>query len=378
MSSSPLNLDPGVEYQVENRFWQGCPTILRTPRGRLFAGWYSGGVAEPDPNNYCLLVRSDDDGWTWSKPELVVPSDKGKDYLNIDIQLWLDPLNRMWLFYTQRRFGGLSNKDPGHLVLWAAICDDPDADKLQWHEPRIVSHGFLRTQPTVLSNGDWVMCDYDWTSPNYRYSRSGDQGKTWIRCEAGRKLTPDFDEGMILERKDKTLLMLLRDRKPLLVQCTSSDLKGSSWKGGEFTSVLGGGSRIFLRRLQSGRVLLIHNNAVKRTNLCAELSEDDGATWRYSLQLDNADNPNGFISYPDAVQAPDGRIFILYDCGRVSFKEIRMAQITEDDIVSGHLINYSSYLKRIISKAPGNPDPARIEPYRLEAQNWYLKLSKKS
>ena len=222
------------------------------------------------------------------------------------------------------------------------------------------------------------MCDYDWTTPNYRYSRSSDQGKTWIRCEAGRKLTPDFDEGMILERKDKTLLMLLRDRKPLLAQCISSDLEGSSWKGGDFTSVLGGNSRIFLRRLQSGRVLLIHNSAVKRTNLCAELSEDDGATWRYSLQLDNADNPNGLISYPDAVQAPDGRIFIVYDCGRVSFKEIRMAQITEDDIVSGHLTNYSSYLKRIISKAPGTPDPARFEPFRQEAQDWHIKQSKRS
>ena len=76
MSSSPLNLHPGPEYHTLNRFWQGCPTILRTPRGRLFAGWYSGGTGEPDPDNYCLLVRSEDDGMNWSEPELVIPRDR--------------------------------------------------------------------------------------------------------------------------------------------------------------------------------------------------------------------------------------------------------------------------------------------------------------
>ena len=75
MSSCPLNFHPGPEYHTGNRFWQGCPTILRTPRGRLFAGWYSGGTGEPDPDNYCLLVRSEDDGLNWSEPELVIPSE---------------------------------------------------------------------------------------------------------------------------------------------------------------------------------------------------------------------------------------------------------------------------------------------------------------
>ncbi|MBQ6599402.1 MAG: exo-alpha-sialidase [Lentisphaeria bacterium] len=372
MSSSPLNLHPGPEYHTRNRFWQGCPTILRTPRGRLFAGWYSGGTGEPDPHNYCLLVRSEDDGMNWSEPKLVIPSEPEKGWLNIDIELWLDPLGRMWLFYTQRRFGGgMKITDPEHLALWAAVCDDPDADMLQWHEPRIVSRGFLRTQPTVLSNGDWVMCDYDWTSPKYHYSRSSDQGKTWIRCEAGKKLKPNFDEGMILEKKDHSLLMLLRDSKPLLVQCTSPDLNGSAWTDGEYLSLLGASSRFFLRRLQSGRVLLIRNDAVSRTDLCAFLSEDDGASWPYRLPLDSAVNPTGNISYPDAVEAPDGRIFIIYDCGRNSFKEIRMAQITEADIISGSLTNYGSYRHRIISKAPGYPpDAAKFEKIRAEHDRW--------
>ncbi len=369
-----VNHAPGEAYQLKYRFWQGCPSILRTPGGRLFAAWYSGGTGEPSEENYNLLIRSNDDGWTWQKPELVIPSEPDSGFLVIDIQLWLDPLNRMWLFVVQRRIGGERlQSDPDHLATWALVCDDPDAEKLRWSEPRIVSQGFLRNQPVALSNGDWVMCAYDWSSPNYRYSRSSDQGETWIRCEAGRKMGIVFEETMILERKDHTLLLFARDNNPLLVRSIGADPAGSSWTPGEYLPVLNANSRFFLRRLKSGRILLIHNNAVThRTNLCARLSEDEGETWKYSLLLDTAPTPEQNVSYPDAVQADDGRIFIIYDCGRTTFKEIRMAQITEEDIIRGSLVDYDSYLARIISKAPGKPyDPVLYEQKKSRRDIWF-------
>ena len=70
-----VNTSPGEEFQLSRRFWQGCPTILRTPKGRLYAGWYSGGTGEPAPDNYNLLIKSDDEGWNWSPPVAVVASD---------------------------------------------------------------------------------------------------------------------------------------------------------------------------------------------------------------------------------------------------------------------------------------------------------------
>lgn len=375
-----LNGNPGPEFDTKFRFWQGCPTILRTKGGRLYAGWYSGGVGEPDLGNYNLLIRSDDDGWTWSKPIVTVSSEPENGFIAIDIQLWLDPLDRMWMFITQRYLKeNMQVSDSDHLAVWAAVCDDPDAEILEWQEPRFVSQGFLRTQPTVLSNGDWVLCAYDWSSQNYRYSRSKDQGITWERCEAGKRpavLTKDeipFDETMILERNDHSLLMFARTRKALIAQCTSKDPEGSEWTPAEYTTIPGANARFFLRRLNSGRVLLIHNDSLEsRTNLCAKLSEDDGATWKYSLHLDSAISPEyGMISYPDAVQADDGRIFIIYDCGRNTVKEIRMAQITEEDIMNGKLCDYSSYLNRAINKAPGIPyDPELFEQKMEDRTNW--------
>ena len=367
-----IDIRPDARYGLERRLWQGCPTILRTRGGRLFAGWYSGGAGEPDPENYNLLIRSDDDGWTWSKPLLVVPSEMEKGFIAIDIQLWLDPAGRMWMFITQRYLGGDRRiSDPDHLALWAAVCDDPDAELLSWSEPRFIANGFLRTQPTVLSNGDWVLCAYDWSSPNYRYSRSRDGGKTWIRCEAGKKLLPDFDETMILERRDGTLLMFARDVRPLMVRTVSGDLEGTSWSPGTYTSLLNGRSRFFLRRLASGRVLLINNaSTAHRTNLRAALSEDDGETFPHELPLDKADIPDRGVSYPDAVEDDRGRIFIIYDRGRTTAREILMAQITEEDILAGTVVSEESYLARAISKAPIPRDAAALEARRRVRASW--------
>lgn len=367
-----VNTSPGEEFQLSRRFWQGCPTILRTPKGRLYAGWYSGGTGEPAPDNYNLLIKSDDEGWNWSPPVAVVASDMKNEYIAIDIQLWLDPFNRMWMFITQRYLGEKWKiTDTGHLALWAAVCEDPDAENPVWGKPQYITNGFLRTQPTVLSNGDWLLCAYNWCHDHYQYCRSSDQGRTWINCKAGKKQNPDFDETMILERKDGTLLMLARDIKRQLVKTESSDLAGSSWSDGTYTTLLNAGSRFFLRRLKSGRVLLIHNEAHDfRRNLAAKLSEDDGETWPYSLQLDDAETPERSISYPDAVESEDGRLFIIYDRGRNTFREILMAQITEEEIINGTLCRQDSYLRRIISKAPCPADRQEYEALKQSDEKW--------
>ena len=365
-----INTAPGKAYGERFRFWQGCPTILRTPRGRLFAGWYSGGVGEPCLDNYNLLVRSEDDGMTWSSPELVISGRPEENYIAIDIQLWLDPQGRMWLFFAKISCApGAKPTDPDHWTTWAMLCEDPDAQVLCWSEPRPVVTGFLRTRPTVLSNGDWVMCAYDRSSEYLCYARSRDQGVTWERCRAAKRLTNTFDETMILERKDHSLLMFARDNAPLLVRTVSSDIEGTDWQPAEYTRILSGCSRFFLRRLNSGRVLLIHNNSnLMRTDLVAELSDDDGETWSHTLLLDRAETPFQSVSYPDAVETEDGRIFIVYDCGRMTFKEIRMAQITEADIMGGTLTDFSSYRSRIISKAPGKPYDEEL--YRRKIEEW--------
>ncbi len=342
---------PGAEYAELLRFWQGCPTIAGTPKGRLFAGWYSGGTGEPSAFNYNILVRSDDEGLTWSAPEMIVASLPERQLRAIDIELWLDPDGRLWLFWTQRDDKLRELRTEGHLSTWAIVCDDPDAATLSWSAPSRISEGFLRCQPTVLSDGRWLLPAYDWLSDNYAYSESSDKGRTWRRRHGGRKAPKTFfDEGIFLERRDKSLLMMARAGEGFIAETESFD-GGETWSDGRPGAIVAPSSRLFLRRLPSGRVLLVRNaHSTERLNMTVSLSEDDGRTWSAGLLLDERNT-----SYPDAAISPDGTVFIIYDRGRTSEKEILLARATEEDILAGELKNPKSFIKKIVSKAPETP-----------------------
>jgi len=341
---------PSEKHSERLRFWQGCPSVASTPKGRLFAAWYSGGTGEPSPDQYNLLIKSDDGGKTWTDPLLVVDSLQESRIRAIDIQLWLDPEKRLWLFWTQRD-DKIKDKEPGHLSVFAIVCENPDAAALSWSEPRYLSEGFLRCQPTALSDGRYVLCAYDWLSNRYSYSESLDKGSTWLRRSGGAKLKTDFDETMVFERRDKSLWMLARAIGGEIGESVSCD-GGKTWSDGRPSAISAPNSRFFIGRLPSGRTLLVHNaNPGKRKDMTASLSEDDGKTWTASLLLDSDDG----VSYPDVSFAPDGSIYVVYDHGRQSFKEIVLAKIAEEDILNGKAASKGSFLKRIISKAPEKP-----------------------
>ena len=71
-----MHLTPGAEFAPDRRAWQGCPTVVVTKKGRLFAGWYSGGAFEPCIDNYNVLAMSDDGGKTWLDPLLTIGTDE--------------------------------------------------------------------------------------------------------------------------------------------------------------------------------------------------------------------------------------------------------------------------------------------------------------
>ena len=363
-TQSTIIKNPGKEFDVENRFWQGCPTIARTRKGRLYAGWYTGGCQEPSLFNYNLLVRSDDEGLNWSKPILVLNSVPQELLQSLDIQLWIDPAGRLWVFYTQRNYNYLPQSNPAHLNLWAIRCDDPDADELQWCDPFFIGCGFLRCQPTVLSDGRIFLPAYDWTGEKYQYFVSRDNGETFERCFAGKKVPTHFDEVMFLERQDRSILLFARTNTGFLGKCESFD-GGKSWTDGENTDIPNPSSRFCLLRLKSGRVLLINQmDSKKRTAMTALLSEDDGKTFPYALLLDNGENN----SYPDAVQSKDGTIYLIWDRGRQSAREIVCARITEDDILAGKIVDDGSYCYNIVSKAFLPAKRKNEEPLRSFAE----------
>ena len=355
------DFNPGIAYRTCKRGFQGCPTLLRTPKGTLYAGWTAGGPGE-GLLNYNLLVKSVNDGISWSpEPLMVIPSQTEKRIQALDPEFWLDPLGRFWFFWTQRDHN-IPWEDDRHFSVWAIVCDDPDAETLQWSEPRYISPGFLRCQPTVLRDGRWLLCAYQSLRDRYYYTETADQGKTFFRRIGGKKCKTWFDETQILERQDGSLWMLARTLGLGYVAESVSTDGGGSWSDGRLTDIPNPGSRFYVGRLQSGRVLYVSNLDQKtRIGMTAMLSEDDGKTWPYKLALDPR-----LCTYPDAIQSPTGEIYIVHDNSRVDTKEILFYKLTEEDIMqgrdeSGNWRSKDSYFRQIVNKAPAQPDLTEAE-----------------
>ena len=79
------------------------------------------------------------------------------------------------------------------------------------------------------------------------------------------------------------------------------------------------------------------------------LSEDDGKSWKGYLMIDE----RAHVSYPDAVEADNGFIYIIYDYERYKAKEILMAKVTEAEILAGKVSNPDSRLRVLLNRATG-------------------------
>lgn len=347
--SSPVKAVSNRDEAYQNRAWQGIPGIEMAPNGRLWATFYSGGEDE-GPDNYVTLVTSMDGGQTWSDLKSVIdPPGQSRAY---DPCLWQDPSGRLWLFWAQS-FGWFD----GRCGVWASICSDSTQADPVWSEPRRIADGIMMNKPTVLSSGDWLLPIAVWACnesdvndlPEERYSnvyRSDDQGETFHKWGSADIPNRHFDEHMVVERRDGSLWMLVRTFYGI-GESVSVD-GGRTWSPGKPTTLGGPDSRFFIRRLLSGRLLLVNHYGFKgRSHLTAMLSEDDGLTWTGNLLLD--ERPH--VSYPDGVQAEDGRIYIIYDRERKEAKEILMAAFTEEDIIQGECVTPHSVLQAIVNKA---------------------------
>lgn len=339
----------------ENRLWQGIPSVEITEGGTLYAIFYSGGKTE-QRGNFAVLIKSADGGRTWNGPELAV------EHLNpemrvFDPNIWCDPLGRLWLFWAQ----SLGFYD-GRAGVWASVCSNPDADTPVWGAPSRIGDGVMMNKPTVTKCGDWVFPCAGWAAVVTQGPRpeleagllsnvyvSSDGGKTFAFCGGADIPGRSFDEHMITELSDSRLWMLVRTEYGI-GQSFSPD-GGKTWSAGEDSGLGGPCSRFFIRRLSSGRLLLVnHINFDGRNNITAVLSEDDGKSWLGGLLLD----PRKNVSYPDGTQGADGRLYVVYDRERYKDKEILLAVFTEEDILAEQLLTKDSQLSAVINRAGGN------------------------
>ncbi len=352
-----IRLNPPTKYWPRMRMWQGIPSIERSPGGRLWATWYGGPITEGREGNYQVLVTSGDDGKTWSNPVAVFDptliGNGNEDHGALDGHLWLDPQGRLWWFVNR----SLALGEPGRdRTLWGFQAVDCEDAHTAWRDPVFVAYGHGLNKPLVLSNGDWLHPVDSFVKDDplrAQYYRSRNQGRSYEFLAKFPINKVSYSEQMAIERKDGSLWMLARTSYGI-AQLESFD-RGATWINDRplFTD-RGVNARFHLRRLESGALLLVLNNARSRTKMTAILSDDEGATWPFQLLLDDRDDRTGrLVSYPDATaENANGFLYVIYDRGRYfkDMQEILFARITEQDIRAGRLVNPQSRLKQLINR----------------------------
>lgn len=350
-------------YAPSCRLWQGIPSLERTPGGRLFSIFYTGSDGEKNGNCAAVLL-SEDDGATWQDPFMVVAPAVPEESRVFDPNLWLDPLGRLWVTWTQSH-----TFFDGRLGVWMSLCEHPDAPKeeLIFSAPRRIANGVMMNKPTVLKNGDWLFpcaiwdpthCTEWFMKPSEDHPElalevrsnvyiSRDRGETFTLLGGSDTALRQVDEHMVVENADGTLGMYVRAHGGV---CLARSADGGVTWTDEGKCLPGPCSRFFIRRLRSGRLLLVNHSCTgRRALLTAYLSEDDGVTWLGGLLLDERAN----VSYPDGTQAPDGRIYIVYDRERYSDREVLMAVFTEEDILAFRPVSGKCRFRVPVSRATG-------------------------
>jgi sialidase-1 len=360
-----INTNPLPYYDYDKLDYGMNMGIEKTSKNKFWSLYTAGG---DDPSSFLVLINSNNKGKTWSKPQLVIDAQDPSLNEKRAVQngnLWTDPLGRLWLFFDQ----SMTDFD-GRAGVWYTLCPNPGSAKPEWTKPVRIWHGTAKSKPIVLSTGEWILPVsllnrgiIDKVPGTYLNSYheldslrmanvfvSTDQGKNWIRKSGVRFPDPSYDEHHIVERKDGTLWMTARTNNGIW-QSTSSDI-GMTWSSPEkYLEHIS--SRHFIRRLQSGNLILIKHGELNertklRSKLMAFLSDDEGKTWQGGLMIDERRG----VSYPDGFQSDDGTIYISYDRNRATDGFILMARFTESEILNKKFNNTKS-AKLIISKPEG-------------------------
>jgi len=168
---------------------------------------------------------------------------------------------------------------------------------------------------------------------------SDDDGATWTMSEpmvGGGNVQPS-----LVELADNRILAFMRDNGPApkKVLVSESADGGATWSTvRDHPQLVDSGAGVDALRLESGRILVVHNDVPDgRHQLALSVSEDNGATFRTLSYLEREPSGSGRYSYPSAIQSSNGTIHVSYsvhlpktDDQPAERKAIRHAWFEED------------------------------------------------
>ena len=343
--------EPEACFNRKGRRWQSAATIAKVKSGRLFAA-YSGGGIDEGPSNYNCMSYSDDDGLTWRNDYLII--DHPEIVRMHEPILWVAPDGTLWHFWAQSYVYW-----DGRGGVWGSKCIDPDAEMPHWTAPVRLCDGVMACKPIVRNDGAWLFPVSIWHNYVTRFHSFPELEKSnvYISTDEGKSLQylgsafhPDttFDENCICQRRDGSILMLMRLSDG--IGYSESFDGGKTWTAAARYCVPSPSARMYLGKFPDGDFLLIHHwNFDKRDHMSALLSHDEGRSWSEVLLLDERFP----VAYPDAFVDETGKVYAVYDRERYGDKEIQLAVFRKEDILAGHCVTEGARIKGVVCKAYG-------------------------
>ncbi len=280
--------------------YEAFPDVCRLQDGRLMAVFYAGYThvsmpAEQLPRGGRIdCCTSDDEGRTWSKPEVLY--DGPHDDRDPSI-VQLDSGRLICNFFSLGKSDDPKVNWIGH-GSWLVTSEDLGRT---WSAPRQVAADAYCSAPIrELSDGRLILGLYRETNGTSHGAvvYSDDGGDNWSHVididNGGYKLDAETD---IIELKDGTLYAAQR---PTMCVSVSTD-RGRSWS---VSKPIGfEGHCPYFLRTPDDIILLAHR--LPSTSL--HFSLDEGKTWSQNVPVDNV-----IGAYPSMVNLKDGSVLIVY------------------------------------------------------------------
>jgi predicted neuraminidase len=169
-----------------------------------------------------------------------------------------------------------------------------------------------RIHPIMVSDNKMLLGLYTDVFSVSLVAMTEDWGETWTFSE------PIVGFGNIqpslVRKKDGSIVAMMRENGiQRRIRISTSKDQGMTWSSVENMKIPNPGSSVECIRLANGNWVLVCNDTVRgRHSLCAFLSDDEGATWKWKRHLELWKPGEGSASYPSVMQARDGSIHATY------------------------------------------------------------------
>lgn len=290
--------NPCMVIDSHSRLWLFYPTLLGVPDWT----WGSGLV------RYSVASRYDHPGRPlWDKSNILVPQTEG-------------PENVIEAALKARKDEGWPDEKIAEARAFVeAQQARPLAARLGW---------FPRAHPIVRKDGTLILPLANENTGVVCMAFTNDVGETWTYS----KPVPDLfmEQPTVAQYPDGSMSAFFRNDSGRIKRSDSTD-GGLTWGPVTRTDRPHPNAGIEAIVLASGKLLLIYNDQEKeRDSLAVSLSEDRGATWKWTRHLEQT--KGGRFDYPSVIQGKDGTVHATYS---YNLRTLKHVQFNESWVMRG-------------------------------------------